>query len=85
MKHTSILFVITSVHNADAASGLARDLAFNTKHLGITLANVGPGFETYALTEIRLQTFLLLILSLYRLGRCIRWETLTLIDAIKHK
>ena len=83
MKHTSILFVMTSVHNADAASGLARDLAFNTKHLGITLADGGPGFET--LTEIRLQTFLLLILSLFRLGRCVRWETLTLIDAIKHK
>jgi hypothetical protein len=74
---------MTSVHNADAASGLARDLAFNTKHLGITLADGGTGFET--LTEIRLQTFLLLILSLFRLGRCVRWETLTLIDAIKHK
>ena len=49
MKHTSILFVITSVHNADAASGLARDLAFNTKYLGITLANGGPGFETLTL------------------------------------
>ena len=83
MKHTSILFVMTSVHNADAASGLARDLAFNTKHLGITLADGGLGFET--LTEIRLQTFLLLILSLFHLGRCVRWETLTLIDAIKHK
>ena len=57
-----------SVHNADAASGLARDLAFNTKHLGITLADGGPGFET--LTEIRLQTFLLLILS----GMFMRFE-----------
>jgi hypothetical protein len=74
---------MTSVHNADAASGLARDLEFNTKHLGITLADGGPDFEI--LTEIRLQTFLLLILSLFRLGRCVRWETLTLIDAIKHK
>jgi hypothetical protein len=36
---------MTSVHNADAASGLARDLAFNTKHLGITLADGGPGFR----------------------------------------
>ena len=61
MKHTSILLIITSIRNADVASGLARDLAFNTRHLGITFADGGPGFET--LTEIRLRT-------LYIYGPC---------------
>ncbi len=51
MKQASILFIISSVHDAIAACGLARDLAFNTKHLRITLPEGSPGFQT--LTEIR--------------------------------
>ena len=80
IKHTPILFVVTSVHNADAASGLTRDLAFNTRHLGINLADGGPGFNT--LIGIRLRTFLLLILLLFRRDQYGRREILTLIDAI---
>ena len=44
-NETSIYFI------AIAPCGLARDLAFNTKHLRITLPDGSPGFQT--LTEIR--------------------------------
>ena len=64
-KHTSILFVVTFVHDTDSASGLTRDLAFSTKHLGINLADGGPGFN--AIIGIRLWT--LLIFLLFRLDQ----------------
>ena len=74
IKHTSILFAVNSVHNADAASGLTRDLAFNTRHLGINLADGGPG--------IRLWTLVLLIFLLFGRDQYGSREILTLIDAI---
>ena len=52
MKQLSTLLVATSMCNAEAASGLANDLAFITIHLGIILGRGGPVLES--LTVIKL-------------------------------
>ena len=72
IKHTSILFVVTCVHNEDAVSGL------RTKHFGVTLAGDGLDFDT--LIGIRLWTFLPLVFLLFRRDQYERWEILTLIS-----
>ena len=59
-----LIRIVTFVHDTDAASGLTRDLAFSTKHLGINLADDGPGFN--ALIGIRLWTLLLIFLLFRR-------------------
>ena len=41
----STSFVFNSAISADAASGLAIDLALITKHLGVILQTGGPCFE----------------------------------------
>ena len=73
----SMLLVLISTFNADAASGLASDLAFITKHLGIILQTGGPGLES--LTVIKLSPLRLFCFDLY-----LREEILIGIWAIIH-
>lgn len=69
IKQMSMLFVVTSEHNAAAVSSLANDLAFIITHFGTTLAEGGPACKIF--TDIKLRTFLFCLFCVWwylRLG-----------------
>ena len=77
VRQMSTLLVLILTFNAEAASGLANDLAFMTKHLGIILGAGGPGLES--LTVIKLSALRLFFFDLH-----LREEILTGVWSIIH-